>query len=315
MPEPQFDMEYNSMFIGEEAGSWLPYDVTEPCRTLTAVETSMPKNSQAQYVIGFDLATSSASIADNAVMVVVKLVEHEDGTYGKKLVNIRSYHGKKLDYLATELRRMLVRFPNTIRVVFDHRGLGDAMPQFLNVPWTDPETGKEYPPLVLDNADSIIHNARPLLHSVIATQSINQALASSLRVALEQRSLELPIHSRKILNGHIVLGDDEREDSDSEEAEQPDGRLSKAASKRLLTTAEQAIFVEADAMQIEMGNVVARVSAHGSYTYDTAKQTQHKDRYSAIAMAVWWISEQESQRKKKLARDQSQIVVGLVCGF
>jgi len=38
----------------------------------------------------------------------------------------------------------------------------------MSQPWTDPETQKEYPPLVLDTERSMINNAVPLLHPVIA---------------------------------------------------------------------------------------------------------------------------------------------------
>lgn len=296
MPEPQFQMEYGSMFLGAEAGSWFPYDIVEPCRVLENVETEAPAKSQSQYVISLDIATSAASVADNAIMTVVKMIDHEDGSCTKQVVNIRSYHGKKLDYLASEVRKMLIKYPNTVRVIFDHRGLGDALPQFLNKPWTDPETGKEYPPLVLDDEISHIKNARPILRSVIASASINQQLATSLRVAFEQRAIEIPISSRRILNGHVAIDSDEDEDT----------------VRRTYTQQEKAIFIEADALQIELGNIVAKVSSAGNYTYDTAKTTQHKDRYSSLAMAVWYITQQEEERKAAIARSSSKYCVGIV---
>ena len=285
------------MFLGAEAGSWFPYEVVEPCRVLEDVEVAAPARSQSQYVIGLDLATSAANIADNAIITVVKLAENPDGTYLKMLVNMRSFHGKKLDFLASEVRKMLIRFPNTIRVVFDHRGLGDALPQFLNKPWTDPETGKEYPPLVLDDEISTIKNAKPLLRSVIASAAINQQLATSLRVAFEQKTIEIPITSRRILNGHVAIDSDDDDDE---------------PIRRSYTQSEKAIFVETDALQIELGNIVAKVSNGGTYTYDTAKSTQHKDRYSSLAMAIWFITQLEEQRKAVLARNNSNACIGVV---
>ena len=56
--------------------------------------------------MGVDLATSNKKAADNAVIVILKLVECEDGSYIKKVVNIRSFHGKRLDSLATEVRKL-----------------------------------------------------------------------------------------------------------------------------------------------------------------------------------------------------------------
>lgn len=300
MSEPQFNMEYGSMFIGEESGSWFPYDITEPCRTLEDVETMSPAKSQSEYVIGVDLATSARNVADNAVLSVLKLVDHEDGSITRKLVYMRSYHGKKLDFLAKEVRRLLVRFPNTIRVVFDHRGLGDALPEFLNQPWVDPETGKEHPPLVLDtDLTSGLRGARPILHSVIANNTINQQLASCLRVAVEQRRIAFPINSRKILNGRIVSEDEEEEND----------------RRKTLNQNEKAIFVEADALQIEMGNIVAKVSGQGNYIYDTAKVTQHKDRYSSVAMANWYVSKKEEDNKARILRARANQCIGIVARF
>ena len=183
MPEAKFAMEYGSVFVGAESGSMFPYDLTEGCRTLRQVEYAQPSGSSSDYVIGVDLATSTDRKADNAVICVVKLADMENGAYLKKLVYLRSYHGKRLDALAEEVRRTFSRFPRTTRVVFDHRGLGDAFPQFLAQPWIDPESGKEYPPWTLDDERTIIHNAVPILRSVKASAQINQQLVSCLRVA------------------------------------------------------------------------------------------------------------------------------------
>jgi len=183
MPEAKFAMEYGSIFVGAESGSMFPYDLTEGCRTLRQVEYAQPSGSSSDYVIGVDLATSTDRKADNAVICVVKLADMENGAYLKKLVYLRSYHGKRLDGLAEEVRRTFSRFPRTTRIVFDHRGLGDAFPQFLAQPWIDPESGKEYPPWTLDDERTIIHNAVPILRSVKASAQINQQLVSCLRVA------------------------------------------------------------------------------------------------------------------------------------
>ena len=183
--------------------------------------------------------------------------------------------------MAEEVRRTYSRFPRITRIVFDHRGLGDAFPQFLAQPWTD-EKGKEYPPWTLDDERTTIHNAVPMLRSVKANPQVNQQLVSSLRVALEQRSLELPVNSR---NAEATGDEDEGEDG---------------SRKRKLTMQEKAIFLEGDALQIEMGNIVMKASASGTVIYDTARTNQHKDRYSALAMAVRYIAELENERKRKM---------------
>lgn len=298
LPESAFAMEYESIFLGAEQGAVFPYELTEKCRVLEDVETAMPVKSTSDYVIGIDLATSASSHADNAVITVIKLAECEDGGYIKRLVYIRSFHGKRLDYLATETRKLLIKFPRVIKIVFDHRGLGDAFPRFFSQPWVDPETHKEYPPLVLDTELSMIHDAVPLLHPVVANASINQQLVSSLAVALEQKSLLLPIPSRRLVGDHAA----------AEDADQDDKR-------KKYSVAEKAIFIEADALQIEMGNIVGRVGTSGAVLYDVAKANQHKDRYSALAMGVWYISTLEDERRKKINGYRGNTCVGVVLSF
>lgn len=123
-------------------------------------------------------------------------------------------------------------------------------------------------------------------------------MASALRVALEQRSIEFPVSSRMIIGNTIA------EDADEETDEAP--------KKRTLTMQEKAIFHEADALQVEMGNIITKVTPAGNYSYETAKANQRKDRYSSIAMAVRFIAELEDDRKREIARRGSQGCVGIV---
>ena len=265
------------------------------CRTLTDVEIAQPAKSTVEYVMSLDIATSSASNADNAALTTFKLVELDNGGYMKQVVRIQTFHGLRLDALAREVRKNLVRFPNTVKVIVDVRGLGDAFPQFMNKPWTDPETGKEYPPLVPDDEVSLIDGAVPLLRKFIANNLLNQQMVSATTIALEQESIQFPINSRYIVNNKIA-----ERDGDSE-----------GAGKKL-TTAERAIFIEADALQIEMGNIIGRQGANGNVLYDSAKSSMHKDRASSLMMGIHYISGLEEERKRKLLRGNAPMVMGIV---
>lgn len=295
MDDNKFALEYGSIFLGAEDGAVFPFELTDKCRVLRDVELAQPNKSTTSYVMALDIATSAAKNADNAVLTVIKLEELENGGYMKQVVNIRSFHGKRLDALATEVRRALVKFPNTQKVVVDCRGLGDAFPQFMNKPWTDPDTGREYPPLVVDTEISRIENAVPLIHPFIASNMLNQQMVSALTIALEQESIELPITSRRIIGGKIADADGEAE-----------------GGSRNLTKEEIAIFVEADALQIELGQIVGKLGANGAMLFDSAKANQHKDRGSSLMMAVHYISGMEETRKKKLNHSSIFDVVGVV---
>ena len=295
MTEEKFMMEYESKFLGAAEGAVFPFDLTERCRTLTDVEIAQPAKSTVEYVMSLDIATSSASNADNAAMTTFKLVELDNGGYMKQVVRIQTFHGLRLDALAREVRKNLVRFPNTVKVIVDVRGLGDAFPQFMNKPWTDPETGKEYPPLVPDDEVSLIDGAVPLLRKFIANNLLNQQMVSATTIALEQESIQFPINSRYIVNNKIA-----ERDGDSE-----------GAGKKL-TTAERPIFIEADALQIEMGNIIGRQGANGNVLYDSAKSSMHKDRASSLMMGIHYISGLEEERKRKLLRGNAPMVMGIV---
>ena len=122
MTDEKFQMEYESKFLGAAEGAVFPFDLTDRCRTLKEVEIAQPAKSTIEYVMSLDIATSSASNADNAILTTIKRVELDNGGYMKQVVRIQSFHGKRLDSLAMEVRKNLVRFPNTVKVIVDVRG-------------------------------------------------------------------------------------------------------------------------------------------------------------------------------------------------
>ena len=281
MPDLVFQMEYGSKFVGANSNSAFPFDLTTPCRTLDVIEMEQPRNSKSRYVICLDIATSTAKGSDNSVMLVEKFTERSDGSFAKKVVNIRSYNGKPLDYLADEVRRMYhIKFPNTEKIVYDARGLGDSFDRFFDKEWIDPYTGKEFPPLVVDDEQRINPDAIQVLHPFRAVNTLNQRIYTNLRVALEKRTIELPIQERTMRSRQQEIDD---------------------SSKRL-TPEELAVYLEADALQFEMGNIVEKTSSSGNKTYDVPRANQHKDRYSALAMANDYICEIEKENKRNHRR-------------
>ncbi len=289
MPELIFQMEYGSIFIGANSNSAFPYELTQTCRTLQKIELEQPKNSKSRYTIAIDIATSEAKNADNSVITVLKSTEKSDGSFTKKLAFIQSYHGKPLDFLAEEVRMLYhIRFPNAEKIIYDARGLGDSFDRFFDCEWIDPIMGKEYPPLVVDDMPLANPAAVQALHPVRAIQSLNQRMYTNLRVALEKKTIEIPMQSRTL--AAIDQGNN----------------VSRSIQ-------ELAVFAEADALQFEMGNIVGKVGASGNVLYDVPHQGQHKDRYSSLAMNVDYISEIEKKNVEKLRRGTP--CIGIVSYF
>lgn len=284
LPESVFATEYESLFLGEEANSIFPYELTEQCRTLQTVEYTMPKSTTCFYIMSVDIATSAEKGADNTCITVIKCLEREDGSIMKYIVYLRTYHGRRLDELAEEIRMTYVRFPKITKIVFDHRGLGDSLPAFFKDPWIDKETGKEYPAWVLDDGTGASYKyGMPMLYSFKANAALNQELVTRMRVALEQRLIAFPV------------GDRDKNDDD-----------------KVLTMEERAIYLEADALQVEMGQIVMRIGASNIATYDTAKSSQHKDRYSSVAMGVWYIGMLEDIAKERIRNAKAGAVIGII---
>jgi hypothetical protein len=289
MPEATFDMEYGTIFLGNNSDSAFPYELIDSCRTLKKVELEQPKGSKSKYVIGLDIATSDAKGSDNSIITVVKYNERPDGSIIRKLVYVKSFNGQKLDTLAEEIRRLChVKFPNTEKIIYDARGLGDSFDKFLENDWTDLTSGKEFPPLATDEGPIRNSASLRLLHPFRAVNTSNQRIYTNMRVAMEKHMIEFPISYRAV------------QQLDAEE-ENPAKKMSSMA---------KAVYLETDALQHEMGNIVAKVSSSGNVLYDVPKASQHKDRYSSLAMANDYVSEIEKQSMQK--GHQTNICVGVL---
>lgn len=288
MPALVFDIQYGSMFPGGAKNSALPFALTEGCRTLKKIQLEQPKNSKSRYVMAIDIATSQAKTADNSIISVIKFTQRNDGSFSRKLVNMRSFHGKKLQDLSQEVRHIYhERFPSIEKIIYDARGLGDSFPSFFSDPWTD-DTGKEYPPLIQDDDIKYDKIAMPVLHPVRAVQSLNQRIYTNLRVALQKKRIELPMNSRIMQN-------------------------SKGEDQKPLTMYELAVFVQADALQHQMASIVAKIGASGNVLYDTPSMRQHKDRYSSLAYGNDYIAQLEKINMKKYRK--GKVCIGITSNY
>ena len=100
----------------------------------------------------------------------------------------------------------------------------------------------------------------------------------------------------------------------AETAQEDDPENADETAKKKLTVEEKAIFLEGDALQIEMGNIVMRTTTGNIALYDVARASQHKDRYSSLSMAVRYIAELEETRKRRLMQPK-EACSGVVSKF
>ena len=83
----------------------------------------------------------------------------------------------------------------------------------------------------------------------------------------------------------------------------------KEKDKSTMLMEELAIYIETDALQYEMGNIVPKMTVSGNVTYDTLGTTLHKDRYTSLGMGLEYIFSLEDTN-----RDQSRNNVDFCIG-
>jgi hypothetical protein len=100
-------------------------------------------------------------------------------------------------------------------------------------------------------------------------------MATATRMYLENKSLKMPLTSANL-----------RRDFENEE-------------NKKMTKEKLAIFIETDALQYEMGNIVSRITHSGNIIYETSNASMLKDRYTSLGMALEYIMELENLNKKE----------------
>lgn len=310
MSPVEFAMEYGTVFVGASDNSVFPYSLTEPCRTLTSIELVQPKESKCKYVISVDLAgPSDASTADNSCISVLKIIEKSSGKWQKHLVWIGAYRGWTQRQLAEEIRRIYLRFPNTIQIIYDRNGLGLGMAELLDQPWTyEDEKGnmRELPPLVAHDTNPR-YPCLKILYPFVATNTLNGLMAQVLLRNFDDQDIRLPAVSTSI----------ESSATHSRIIDAADDEMTKREKKRrtALLTDELMVYKETDALQAELGNIVCRIGAQGHTLYETAMSTQKKDRYTSLAMGMWYIDQLESSARRSSYSEANNTIPVFVGDF
>ena len=125
MSADRFAYEFEGRFVGSSGESYYPYELTNPCRTLSSCELRQPKNTTAQYIITHDVAVSTAKNSDNACTHIIKLKLRPNGTYTKSVVFTKVMNGVALNVQRDYLRELVhIKFPNCCKLVIDERGSG-----------------------------------------------------------------------------------------------------------------------------------------------------------------------------------------------
>lgn len=280
MTEDKFAYEYEAVFVGNSNESYYPYDLTEGSRLLEKSEVKQAKKSSTQYVISHDVALANSSHSDNACTTVIKLKEKPNGTYNKEVVYIKTHKGMSLPNQAKYLRELLIKFPNTIKMVLDVRGNGEALPSLLDEVWEHvDEKGEviEYPPLVPDDDEErmTLKDARPIIRRVAATNQLNNSMHTYMKKSFEDGTLKLLANSAAL------------------DTEFKSGELSEE---------EYSSFINSDILIQELGNTRQESSEHGNIIYGRISKSTKRDRVTSLGYGLIYIKELEEENKMQKDR-------------
>lgn len=288
MTSDKFAYEYEGVFVGSSNESYYPYELTEKCRVLENIELEQPKKSNSEYVVFHDVAISNARDADNACTGVFKLKQRANGTYSKELVYLITHRGMPLTQQMKFLRELVhIKFPNTIKLIIDTRGNGEGLPSLFYEPYeyTDEKTKQviEFPPLVLDNDDDAkkIKGAIPLIRGMNATNITNNTMYTYMKSCFEDMSIKLPIIS-------------------SEKDE-----LLKSGE---ITPEEFAVYMDTDFLIQELSNIKQESSNFGNIVYERIVNATKRDRVTATAYGLLYISELENINRRNLHKKSNNLL-------
>ncbi|KAA9007378.1 hypothetical protein F4V43_02505 [Paenibacillus spiritus] len=284
MTKDKFDYEYRGVFVGSSGESYYPYELTAESRTLEKCELEQPKKAKSEYIVVHDVATSTATEADQAVTTVIKLKPKVNGTYTKEIVFMKANKGLTLQKQRDFLREVIhIKFPNTIKLVIDSRGNGENLPHLFYETWEyiDEKTGirTEFPPLVKDDDDDALalKGAIPFIRAVTATNQYNNIMYPYMKSCFEDGTLRLLVAS-----------------------EQTD-QLYKTNE---ITAEEFAVYIETDLLIQELSNIKQMESNAKNIVYERIVNTTKRDRVTSLGYGLHFIYEMEMDNKLNANRNE-----------
>ena len=141
--EFSFDMEYRSIFWGENANSFYKSAELNDCRVLKNAYypltddeyrasdvrkkriKQMPRKSGEIRLIGVDFARMSSNKNDNSVFTLMRLLPNGD-SYKREVVYIEAWNGVKTEDQATRIKRLSAEF-EADKLIIDGNGNGVAL--------------------------------------------------------------------------------------------------------------------------------------------------------------------------------------------
>lgn len=185
-----FDMEYNATFPDLSDDNWISPTDLMACSNLMNMDLQFDSNYK--YIMGLDVARTAGN--DNTAIVILKLVpDNKKKILERHLVYQKILNGKTFNEQATEIRKILNKFPCD-EIHMDTTGLGLGLSDELAKPSIDPVTNEIEPALCDVNNEehkNDIPDGNFIIHGHKFSLDFNHQLGMSVKQNTQKRLLRM----------------------------------------------------------------------------------------------------------------------------
>ena len=290
--DASFAREYESEWSGDAENAYFSVERFDRHRVLLQpeYEYSGRSNKSAYYVIGVDVGRKGCTTE----AVVIKVTPQAQGTSLKSVVNIYTYDEEHFETQAINLKKLFYKY-KARKLVIDGNGLGIGLLDYMVKGQVDPETGDFLPDFGIDNDEDKFYkkyktenNELDAIYIIKANMPINTEAHSYVQTQLSSGKIKFLIDESqakvKLLGTKIGQTMD------------PEKRNEYLKP-----------FVETTILREQMLNLIED-NEGVNIILKMSNRSVGKDKFSAFEYALYYIKQEEDNRKKKRGRKISNFM-------
>lgn len=263
-----FAMNYCSRWVGVSDNALVDINKVMELRTIPKPDLKPDKNYE--YIVSMDVSRSSSDANNQSSIAVLKFKKSSKGNVTNiKLVNLINLpNGLNFTAQTVELKRIANLYDAKV-VIVDANGVGSGVKDECLKSTFDPITGEDLGCWDTINTDDEPEDSdAPKKLYALMSQGINSDIIISFIDAIESKKLQL-------------LDKKSNADYDTQDKEH---------FKTMILP-----HIQTDLLLEEIANLKLKVMQNGKYSVEQVTKRVNKDRYSAVAMGLWYIREFEDK--------------------
>ncbi|MFK3936676.1 hypothetical protein ACI2JA_04060 [Alkalihalobacillus sp. NPDC078783] len=270
-----FDMNYASKWVGAADGAMVDINKVMDLRVLNQPDLKPQKGYS--YMVIMDVARSTSDANNQSSIAVLKYKRTKKGTINNiKVANLFNLpNGLNFSAQTVHLKKVTNHYDAKV-VVVDVNGLGGAIRDECLKETIDPDTGESLGCWDTINTDDEPdeEDAKGILYALTA-QGKNHEIILAFIDSIESKKLQL-------------LDKKSNSDYDAEDNENFEAMILP--------------HLQTDRLLEEIANLKLKTTQNGKYTVEQVSKRIDKDRYSALAMGIWYIKEFEDKLEKEVQK-------------